>query len=152
MRKKKRRFRYLLHKHIDRLLFHVRDEFNIESNKQYLELRNKSKGKGYEIMSEIDEFYQLVDELGLDEETLKLVVRKYYLRAKGVKGEYKKKPKRECKDNKKVINWGSGSPGHSTIRYPSKKRSRQTWKNFYNLFPHLAERDKWDGKTSNKMK
>lgn len=130
----------------------MRDGFNIESNKQYLELTKKSKDKNHEIMSEIDEFYQLVDELGLDEEMLNLVVRKYYPKAKSMKNEYKKKPKIERKDNKKVINWGSGSPGHSTIRYPSKKRSRQTWKNFYKLFPHLAERDNWDGKTSNKMK
>ena len=38
------------------------------------------------------------------------------------------------------------------VRYPSKKRSRQVWKRFYTLFPNLAIKDNWNGKTSNKMK
>ena len=38
------------------------------------------------------------------------------------------------------------------IRFPSKKRSRATWKRFYTMFPNLAKEDGWDGKTSKRMK
>jgi hypothetical protein len=62
---------------------------------------------------------------------------------------HNKMPKVTNRDNKKEINHGSGWQGN-TIRYPSKKRPRTTWARFYKLFPHLAERDGWNGKTSSK--
>ncbi len=44
--------------------------------------------------------------------------------------------KRIVRDNKDIKNT-SGGGGSNRIRYPSKKRSKRTWKNFYKLFPHL---------------
>lgn len=38
------------------------------------------------------------------------------------------------------------------IRYPKKCRSLRTWKLFYKMFPMQAQKDNWDGKTSDKMK
>lgn len=56
------------------------------------------------------------------------------------------------KDNQDDYNYGSGGSNCHSVRYPSKKRSKRVWKKFYKLFPRLAERDNWNGKTSNKMK
>jgi len=56
------------------------------------------------------------------------------------------------RDNKHAINGEGFGGSYPTYRYPSKKRSKKTWANFYKLFPDLAERDNWDGKTSDKMK
>ena len=44
------------------------------------------------------------------------------------------------------------SSQRTKVRFPSKKRSRYTWKKFYKLFPYWAEYDNWDGKTSDRMK
>jgi hypothetical protein len=65
--------------------------------------------------------------------------------------EYKKKPQSETRDNKD-IHVGGGGSNQKKVRYPSKKRSLYTWKKFYKLFPILAERDNFNGKTSDKMK
>ena len=51
----------------------------------------------------------------------------------------------------KVLNGGDNRYQHKNARYPSKKRSKKHWKNFYNLFPNLAERDNWDGEKSDRM-
>ena len=56
------------------------------------------------------------------------------------------------RDNKDDYNYGSGGSNINSVRYPSKKRNKKVWKKFYKLFPRLAERDDWDGKTSKKMK
>lgn len=55
------------------------------------------------------------------------------------------------RDNKGV-HIGNGASSYPTVRYPSKKRSLRTWKIFYDMFPYYAEKDNWDGKTSDKMK
>ena len=47
------------------------------------------------------------------------------------------------------FNYGSGYSGN-VVRYPSKKRSKATWRNFYRLFPYLAEKDGWDGNKSSR--
>ena len=54
------------------------------------------------------------------------------------------------RDNKGVRIGGGGS-NYFSVRYPSKKRSLRTWKIFYEMFPYEAEKDNWDGKTSDKM-
>lgn len=51
------------------------------------------------------------------------------------------------RDNKSSVNRGSGAQGNY-VRYPSKKRSLYTWRNFYKLFPWLAKEDEWNGRTS----
>ena len=131
-------------------MWHMRDGFNLQSNKEFIEIMNDGPGKV--ILTEIDEFYTLTDELGIDGEMLKIICQKYYPHVKTIKGEYKKKPVRVRQDNKRVKNYGNGSGYLRDIRYPSKKRSRATWRRFYTLFPYLAKRDNWDGKTSDKMK
>lgn len=88
----------------------------------------------------------------MTEEDVRILVHQQKVKKEENKKEYRKKPKRVRKDNQKSINWGSGSGNSNRIRYPSKKRSRRVWRNFYNLFPHLAERDGWDGKKSKRMK
>lgn len=59
----------------------------------------------------------------------------------------------ERRDNRKskVINGGDNRYEHKNARYPSKKRSKKQWTNFYNLFPKLAERDGWDGEKSKRF-
>jgi hypothetical protein len=61
-------------------------------------------------------------------------------------------PKIVKRDNKGTYNEGSGYGNRNKIRYPKKNRSRRTWRNFYKLFPWLAEKDGWDGKTSKRMR
>jgi hypothetical protein len=54
--------------------------------------------------------------------------------------EYKKRPKRERKDNlnpnTNTVNFGSGGGGYSSIRVPSKKRKNRM-KNFKKMFPNF---------------
>ena len=56
------------------------------------------------------------------------------------------------KPDNKDIHIGNGGSGSNKVRYPSKKRPLSTWRRFYKLFPYYAERDNFDGKTSDKMK
>lgn len=60
-------------------------------------------------------------------------------------------PKFVHRDNKGII-VGSGGSNRNKIRYPSTKRSKRTWKIFYQMFPHLAVSDNWNGETSNRYK
>lgn len=100
---------------------------------------------------ELLEIFQLAEDLGLDE----LELRKIWYSQRSIRyereKEYRKKPQKEGRDNKDVY-VGSSGDNRNKIRYPSKKRSRSTWKKFYALFPRVAERDGWDGKSSKKMK
>lgn len=62
---------------------------------------------------------------------------------------YRKMPRSTFRDNKDDYNTGgSSSTWKNKVRYPSKKRSKKTWSNFYKLFPYLAEQDNWDGEKS----
>lgn len=54
------------------------------------------------------------------------------------------------RDNKGVYIGTGYSSNPTKVRYPSKKRSLQTWKKFYEMFPHQAELDGWDGKKSSR--
>ena len=56
------------------------------------------------------------------------------------------------RDNKCIRNVGSLHSNKNTVRYPRKARPLHVWKKFYELFPAYAERDNWNGKTSDKMK
>ncbi len=47
---------------------------------------------------------------------------------------------RERRDNKPQLN-GIGWGGGNTIRLPSLKRSKRTWRNFYKHFPIMLEHD-----------
>ena len=101
--------------------------------------------------NERSEIFKLASELNIpDNELLCMWVKLYDARRK-LKDQQNIMPKRERKDNKHMC-VGSNGGNKNKVRYPSKKRSRATWKRFYELFPRLAEEDNWDGKTSDKMK
>jgi len=55
------------------------------------------------------------------------------------------------RDNK-GIHIGNCGSNCNKVRYPKKNRSLATWKKFYDMFLYYAEKDNWNGKTSNKMK
>ena len=60
--------------------------------------------------------------------------------------KYDKMPYSTDRDNKKVINRGSGAGGgYTSIRVPSLKRSNATWRNFYELFPSLKGQETFRG-------
>jgi hypothetical protein len=55
------------------------------------------------------------------------------------------------KDNNGIY-VGNGGSNINSVRYPSKKRSKRVWAQFYRMFPSLAIKDNWDGQTSDRMK
>lgn len=63
---------------------------------------------------------------------------------------YNHMPNPTKRDNKSTY-VGSGGSSSNRVRFPSKKRSRSTWKKFYNLFPEIGRLDNWDGKTSKRI-
>ena len=56
---------------------------------------------------------------------------------------YKKKPKRERRDNQNPVtntkNYGGSSGNYPTVRVPSKKHKNR-WKNFIKLFPYFKDK------------
>lgn len=98
------------------------------------------------------ELYKLGEELGYSEKKINGIrQKKLAIRYKAQKEQRKPVPQ-ETRDNKQRLNEGSGYGSYPTHRYPSKKRSKKTWANFYKLFPFLALQDRWNGKISKKMK
>lgn len=97
------------------------------------------------------QIHQLAEKLKISEEEKNKMWYEQTTKVAKNKAELKKKPVKEGRDNKDVL-VGSGGSNHSSVRYPSKKRSLSTWKKFYKLFPRLAVADKFDGKISTKMK
>lgn len=95
--------------------------------------------------------FKLSEELGINDDDLKTMWLKTIEEHDKQRKLYTIKPQKEGRDNKGVY-VGSGGGNKNMIRYPSKKRSKRTWKTFYTMFPHLAERDGWDGNSSKKMK
>jgi hypothetical protein len=95
--------------------------------------------------------FEIADELGLNEEEIRLKWAEISKNRKAQVELYKRKPTREGRDNKGVYVGSGGSYKGNTIRYPGKKRSKRTWKIFYQMFPRLAKEDGWDGNTSKKM-
>lgn len=101
------------------------------NNKSYFE-HFRSYSNGIKLQNEA---HQLFVKLGMDETMRRGYWVLKYSERKASKEEYNKKPIRVRKDNKDIINYGSGNP-QSAIRYPRKKR-KTAWKRFYKLFPHL---------------
>ena len=95
--------------------------------------------------------FELANILGLSDDELLDKWRQIMGERKQEIADYKLKPIPEGRDNKGVY-VGSGGSNKNKVRYPSKKRSKRTWKIFYQMFPRLAERDGWNGQTSKKMK
>ena len=97
------------------------------------------------------QIYRLAEELGINDNDLRVMWVTKWSGLYKRKLEYQKSPQKEGRDNKDVL-VGSGGSNRNMIRYPSKKRSIRTWKKFYKLFPYAAIADGWDGKTSKRMK
>lgn len=154
MRKKKRRFRHLLHKHLLTLFSYSRREIQVSLSEleesEYDTFMRKDRIIEYK---ECLEFYSLGDEFELDNDIMEVIIGKYYVTSNLDRAYLNKKPIKEGRDNKNVyVGGGSGGYRGNTVRYPKKNRSKKTWSNFYKLFPSLAEKDGWDGKTSKRMK
>jgi hypothetical protein len=81
--------------------------------------------------------------------------------------KYKRMPKPPYKDNNGYFNngragnspryipdpmeWHYGMHRNDTIRIPSMKRGKSTWKRFYRLFPELRYRDTFRGQKLKKI-
>lgn len=104
--------------------------------------------KNYEILLEL---YKKGRELGIPNSLLHEFGDKVRWAKQKRHGAYLKSPVLDKRDNKDR-RVGTGGSNRNKVRYPSKKRSIKTWKKFYKLFPELAEKDQFDGKTSLKMK
>lgn len=100
-----------------------------------------------------NEAIAIIEKYDVNEDTVKLIYNEQVkIKARSARFAMLYQAKIVHRDNKDIIN-GTGCGGNANpIRYPRKKRSRQVWANFYKLFPRLAKEDKWDGKTSDKMK
>jgi len=99
------------------------------------------------------DIYNKANELNLGEKWVDDISHEYFLDRYSREQEINKKPIGERRDNRKekVKNGGDNRYQHTNARYPSQKRSKKQWKNFYNLFPNLAKRDNWDGEKSDRM-
>jgi hypothetical protein len=95
--------------------------------------------------------FELAKTLGLSDDELLQRWRQSMRERKEQIENFKKKPIPEGRDNKGVY-VGGGGHNKNMVRYPSKKRSKRVWKIFYEMFPYYANRDGWDGETSNRMK
>lgn len=129
------------------------DEFKkekIDNSKDVFEGKHypKRHKKMYENFIRI---FELSNILGLTDNQLLQKWRQSMTERKQQIGNYKKKPIQEGRDNKGIYVGSGGSYKGNTVRYPSKKRSKRVWKIFYEMFPHYAKIDGWNGETSNKM-
>lgn len=166
LRQAKRQFRNLLYKTADSSLFALpldRLKESLELFKNQREIVSSSVKFYFEKRNQIYQdainIFELGAKLGYPDELIMDFHRNYFMKAHREEETKKIQPLGETRDNKKSFNFRGGFThklskpwGTNTIKYPSKKRSRKTWKNFYGLFPFLAKQDNWDGKESDKMK
>ena len=126
-------------------------ETRIMEMKKWSEKTQKHAKRMIKEINELMECLKLGIELGYTEEEIHDFQNEQYIIRQRINQSQEKPILKETRDNKDV-HVGSGGSNANKIRYPSKKRSRKIWSNFYKLFPITAEKDHWDGKTSNKMK
>lgn len=114
-------------------------------------LRNHRKR---ETLQALETALRYIKELNLSNSELKEICkemeRKWELYAHPHRSSQPVHPNR-ARDNKVHTTYGYSSTC-SRVRFPSLKRGRSTWKRFYEMFPRIAEEDKWDGKTSTRYK
>ncbi len=146
--KKLRRLKTLMYKHP--MWFHdwQQDKTKVLEWQKNLQIND---GKRKIIANELAEIHMIADELKLTEKEALDIWSEQSTKRFTNKSIMNGSPLKEGRDNKNV-HVGSGGSNRNKIRYPSKKRSIKTWKKFYKLFPWAAIEDKWDGKTSTKMK
>ncbi len=107
-------------------------------SKEGVKFWETTRKKSYDIIMEA---HSLFDRMKISEDDRRSIWLSANMEQSARHKEYKKTPIRVRQDNKNSINYGSGSPGHSTIRYPKKNR-KTAWKRFYKLFPHLDPKNK----------
>jgi len=85
--------------------------------------------------NDIQMIFSLFNKLKISAEDRQIYIQNIHRNRLIIKNVYSYSHKRERKDNKNVINYGSGSSGSSNrIRIPKKKR-KGAWKRFKKLFP-----------------
>lgn len=119
-------------------------------------LRRLEKYKEYnqnqmDVLRMIDTSIKYIHEMGLTKADFLVIVNniRIYNRKDNFRYKYDRKVYITRRDNKLSFNYGSGYSGN-VVRYPSKKRSKATWRNFYRLFPYPAEKDGWNGDKSSR--
>lgn len=103
-------------------------------------------------INEMKRIFEISEILNISYENLRIIWKDVVKERKEIELIYNGKPKVERRDNKDVRVGSGSSYRGNRVRYPSKKRSVSTWRNFYKLFPELAKNDNFDGRTSDKMK
>ena len=148
-KKKLRRLNFLMYKH-SRMWFS--DESKVIEQYKMMDSNRDTYPK--HVQNDIEERYEIYNlskELGLSEAEREEMWYKLSKQKSLIHESMKKKPTPEGRDNKGVY-VGRGGSNRNKIRYPSKKRSKRTWKKFYEMFPWAAERDGWNGETSKRFK
>ena len=95
------------------------------------------------------ELLELFTELKFSDRDALELWKECFVRRTNAHNVYKKRPIRIRKDNKDVINYGSGGSNSHSIRYPRKCR-KTAWKRFYKLFPGLKPEENEKEKTQSK--
>ena len=132
-------------------IYSKKESKNIESEYKQYDIPNYIQRLN--AVSVVLDIYNKVNELNLGNKWIDDISREYFLDRCSRVEEINKIPLGERRDNRKekVKNGGDNRYHHTNARYPSKKRSKKQWKNFYNLFPELAKRDNWDSDKSDRM-
>jgi hypothetical protein len=128
------------------------DEFKTSKKAEHKEIVESEyyPKKKKQQSSDTMRIFELAEILGLsDDELLKRWKGMIHMRKEQMV-DYQNKPIKEGRDNKGVY-VGSGGYNKNMVRYPSKKRSKRTWRIFYEMFPKFAKLDGWDGNKSNKF-
>lgn len=117
-------------------------------------LRNHRRRETLESIQALETALRYIEELKLNNDELKEICkemeRKWELYAHPHRSSQPVHPNR-ARDNKVHTTYGYSSTC-SRVRFPSLKRGRSTWKRFYEMFPRIAEEDKWDGRTSTRYR
>jgi len=130
-RKKIRTLNLLCRKYfIHPLVYRDGQDFTFSLDKQI------AKYKGIKGCENLVTIAILFKELGYSDKRALFYWHSCYENRKARREVYLQKPIIVRKDNKDVINYGSGGCNRSKIRYPKKVR-KTAWKRFYKLFPNL---------------
>ena len=137
-------------------LYKIRCLTNNDKVSSFNLLRRLEEYKEYnqnqiDVLRMIDMSIKYIHEMGLTKADFLVIANniRIYNREDNFRYKYDRKVYITRRDNKSSVNYGSGYSGN-VVRYPSKKRSKATWRNFYRLFPYLAEKDGWDGNKSSR--
>lgn len=126
-------------------------DYMIELRDKYLLNNDWFSKRQIIIINKILEIYKTGEKLGLTLKDIKSMCFRLDVERHQRNCIYSKRPQKETRDNKGVY-VGSGGSNRHKVRYPKKNRSKRVWATFYKMFPYYAERDNWNGETSDRMK